>query len=64
MDDLGLHLRAYVSGYRQSFENISADSNGPPVERNVLHNFLSQLWFMHNNNPELVEDYKWFRAHV
>ena len=61
VDNLGLRLRAYASGYRQSFENVSVDSDGPPEECDVLHGLLSQLRFMHNNNPELVEDYKWFR---
>ena len=64
MDNLALCLCAYVSGYHQSFENALADSNGPPEERNVLRDLLSQLWFMHNNNPELVEDYKWFCEHL
>ena len=64
VDDLAPRLRAYTSGYRQSFENVSADSNGPPEERDILRDFLLQLWFLHNKNPELVEDYEWFRERV
>ena len=60
VDDLAPCLPAYTSGYCQSFENVLADSNGPPEERDVLHDLLLQLHFMHNDNPELVEDYEWF----
>ena len=64
VDDLAPRLRAYASGYRQSFENVSADSDGPPEERDILRDFLLQLRFLHNKNPELVEDYEWFRERV
>ena len=37
MDDLAPHLCAYASSYCQLFKNISADSDGPPEEDNVLH---------------------------
>ena len=60
VDNLALRLCAYASGYHQSFKNVLVDSDGPPEECDVLCDLLLQLRFMHNNNPELVEDYERF----
>ena len=61
VDDLSTRLTNYASAYRQSLAHVAAESDGPPDQRDVLRDLLSHFRFVHNANPELEEEYEWFR---
>ena len=61
VDDLSTRLTNYASAYRQSLAHVAAESDGPPDQRDVLRDLLSHFRFVHNANPDLEEEYEWFR---